>query len=140
MGLQLTIPFTMLPNGSVSTQGDPAVQVQQRVDAIISTEEGQRAMRSTFGVPLSRLLFNDNDAFIAAEIATEVTQQLNIYEPGINVISVTPNTTQSNEGMARVNVAYSPVLAASSASAIANVVTIEAGGTVVEKTSVGSGA
>lgn len=140
MGIQLTIPFTMLSNGAVSTESDPALQVQQRVDAIISTELGQRAMRATFGLPLSRLLFSADDTSIAAEITTQVVQQLNSYEPGLNVISVTPNNTQANEGVAGVNVTYSPILAASSSSALANVVTIEVGGTVIENTSTGSGA
>lgn len=139
MGIQITIPFTVLQNGAVSVETDASIQVQQRVDAIVSTEIGQRAMRATFGLPLSRLLFSPNNELVAAEISTLVTQQLNSYEPGLQVLSVTPVTDQSNDGVASINVSYAPQLQASSVASTANVVTIEVGGTVTEVTTSGNG-
>ena len=139
MSMQMTIPFTVLQNGAVSVETDPNVQVQQRVDAIISTEIGQRAMRAAFGLPLSRLLFSTNNNLVAAEISTLVTQQLNSYEPGLQVLSVVPVTDQSNDGIASIDVSYTPQLQASSVASTANVVTIQVGGTVTEVTTSGSG-
>lgn len=138
MGSQISIPFTVLQNGAVAVETDPNIQVQQRVDAIVSTEEGQRAMRATMGLPLSRLLFDPNNTFIATELSALVTQQLNIYEPGIQIISVTPETSQSNDGLAKVAVNYAPTLQASTVRAVADVVTIEVGGTVKEVTTDGN--
>jgi phage baseplate assembly protein W len=134
MGIQMTIPFTVLQNGAVSVETDQNTQTAQRVNAIVSTEVGQRAMRAAMGLPLSRLLFDANDNFIASEMASLVTQQLSTYEPGIQVLSVTPDTSQSNNGLAAVNVNYAPVLQASTTSAVSNVVTIQVGGTVTEVT------
>jgi phage baseplate assembly protein W len=139
MGIQMTIPFTVLQNGAVSVETDPNIQVQQRVDAIVSTEIGERAMRATFGLPLSRLLFNPSSNLIAAEISNLVTQQLNAYEPGLQVLSVNAVTDQSNDGVAAINVSYAPLLAASAAVSTANVVTIEVGGTVVNTPISGNG-
>lgn len=134
MSMQISIPFTVLQNGAVSVETDPNVQVQQRVDAIVSTEVGHRAMRAGMGLPLSRLLFDPNNNFIATELSGIVTQQLNTYEPGIQILSVQPETSESNDGVAKVSVNYSPVLQASTGRALSDVVTIQVGGTVTEIT------
>jgi phage baseplate assembly protein W len=134
MGTQISIPFAVLENGAVSVETDQAVQVLQRIDAIVSTELGQRAMRADMGLPLSQLLFDANNSLIASELGTLVTQQLNTFEPGIEVLSVTPKTDQANDGVAAVSVNYRPLLQASASSSVANVVTVEVGGTVKEVT------
>lgn len=138
MSMQMTIPFTVLQNGAVSVETVISLQVQQRVDAIVSTEVGQRPMRAAMGLPLSRLLFDPNNEFIATELSGMVTQQLNTYEPGIQIISVTPEAQESNNGVAKVSVNYSPTLAASTVRAVADVVTIQVGGTVTEISSDGN--
>lgn len=132
MGTQMSIPFTVLENGAVATETDNDIQVSQRIDAIVSTEIGQRAMRAKMGLPLSRLLFDTNSTLVAAEMKDLVTQQLNAYEPDIEVVSVEPNTNEANDGVASVNVNYRPIISAATTSAIANTVTILVGGTVKE--------
>jgi phage baseplate assembly protein W len=132
MGTQISIPFAVLQNGAVSTETDSDIQVSQRIDAIVSTEIGQRAMRAKMGLPLSRLLFDPNSTLVASEMQSLVTQQIQKYEPGVEVVSVTPNTQEANEGTASVNVNYRPIIQASATSAVANTVTILVGGTVKE--------
>jgi len=139
MGTQISIPFSVLENGSVSVETDTNIQVSQRIDAIVSTEVGERAMRAEMGLPLSRLLFDPNNNLISTELGNMVTQQLNIYEPGIEVVSVLPKTDQANDGVAAVDVNYRPILQAAAASSVANVVTVEVGGTVKEVTVNGNG-
>lgn len=137
MSMQISIPFAVRQNGAVSVETDPRIQVQQRVDAVISTEIGQRAMRAGMGLPLSRLLFDPNNNFIATELSALVTQQLNTYEPGIQILSVTPETSGSNDGVAKVKVDYAPILQASTVRGMADVITIQVGGTVKEVTTDG---
>lgn len=138
MGLQMSIPFAVLQNGAVSVESDANVQVAQRVQAIVSTEVGQRAMRAAMGLPLSKILFSPNNGFVATELSGIVTQQLSTYEPGINVTSVVPVVDTANDGIATINVNYTPILQASTARAVADVVTIQVGGTVTEVTSSGN--
>lgn len=138
MGIQMTIPFTVLQNGAVSVESDPALQVQQRVDAIVSTEVGQRAMRAKMGLPLSRLLFDTDVNFIASELNNLVSSQLATYEPGINIQSVTPITDQANNGLAGIEVNYNPILLAAQARSATDTVTIQVGGTVTEVTVTGN--
>lgn len=132
MGTQISIPFAVLENGAVAVETINDIQVSQRIDAIVSTEVGQRAMRARMGLPLSRLLFDPNNTLVASEMKTMVTQQLQKYEPGIEVVSVTPNITQANDGVASVNVNYRSIVAASTTSAVSNTVTVLVGGTVKE--------
>lgn len=132
MGTQISIPFAVLQNGSVSVETDSDIQVSQRIDAIVSTEVGQRAMRAKMGLPLSRLLFDTSSTLVAAEMKGLVTQQLNAYEPDIEVVSVQPNTNEANDGVASVNVNYRPLISAATTSAVANTVTVLVGGTVKE--------
>jgi len=132
MGTQLSIPFVVLENGAVATETDNDIQVSQRIDAIVSTEVGQRPMRAKMGLPLSRLLFDTNSSILSSEMRTVVAQQLQKYEPGVEVVSVEPNVLQANDGVASINVNYRPIVAASTTSAVANTVTILVGGTVKE--------
>jgi len=132
MGTQLSIPFAVLENGSVATETDNDIQVSQRIDAIVSTEIGQRAMRAKMGLPLSRLLFDTSNILVATEMRDLVTQQINAYEPDVEVVSVEPNVLQANDGVASVNVNYRPIISASTVSSVANTVTVLVGGTVKE--------
>jgi phage baseplate assembly protein W len=132
MGTQISIPFAILENGAVSTETDTDIQTSQRIDAIVSTEVGQRAMRATMGLPLSRLLFDPNSTLVASQMQNLVTQQLQKYEPGIEVVSVEPNTNEANNGVASVNVNYRPIIQASTVSSASNIITILVGGTVKE--------
>lgn len=134
MGIQMTIPFTVLQNGAVSVETDENIQISQRVTAIVGTEIGQRPMRATLGLPLSRLIFGLSNNLITAELRDQVTTQLHNYEPGVTVNSVVPKPHKSGDGIAEIQVNYAPVLAASAAAATTDTAIIKVGGTVQEVT------
>jgi phage baseplate assembly protein W len=138
MGTQLTIPFTVLPTGSVSVTTDTDTQIGQRVGAIVSTERGQRPMRAALGLPLSTFLFGVADTMVIAELRDMVTQQLNLYEPGITIKSVKPITNGTHDGLAEIQVDYAQTLQASAARAVADAAVIKVGGTVEEVTGNGN--
>lgn len=130
MGLQITIPFTVLSNGSVATETDNDIQISQRVRALVGTEIGQRPMRAALGLPLSRLLFGTSDTLITAQLRDQIIQLLNSYEPGLEVTAVTPLVDKSNDGIADIRVDYRPILHASSVRPVADTAIITVGGTV----------
>lgn len=130
----MTIPFTVLQNGAVSTETDNNIQIAQRVRALVGTEIGQRPMRATLGLPLSRLLFGVADSLVTAELRDNVTQQLDSFEPGLRVINVSPTVDKANDGIADIRVDYTPIIMASSVRAVADTAIIEIGGTVKEVT------
>jgi phage baseplate assembly protein W len=130
MGLQMTIPFTVLANGTVSTETNNDIQIAQRVRALVGTEIGQRPMRAALGLPLSRLLFGSATTLVTAELRELIINLLNSYEPGLQVTAVTPLLDKSNDGMADIRVDYTPILHASSVRPVADTAIITVGGTV----------
>lgn len=132
MGTQMTIPFTVMENGAVSTDTDINVQISQRIRALVGTEPGQRAMRADLGIPLSRLLFGVSDDLVDAELQQRVTQQMDAYEPGTVVTAITPQMNNSNDGIASLEIDFAPVLSASPARQISDAAIIKVGGTVRE--------
>lgn len=132
MGTQMTIPFTVMETGAVSTETDIDVQTQQRIRAIVGTEPGQRAMRADMGIPLSRLLFGVDENLVDAELRQRVTRQMDVYEPGTEVTTITPVVNQTNDGIASLEIDFAPVLQASPVRLIADAAVIKVGGTVVE--------
>lgn len=134
----MSIPFTVLSNGAVSTETDTEIQISQRVTAIVSTEVGQRAMRANMGLPLSRLLFGVENSLVTAELRDMVTNQLDSYEPGLNVLTVAPVTKNSKDGISELKVDYTPILKSASVRAVADTAIIEVGGTVKEVTLTGN--
>lgn len=132
MGTQMTIPFTVMETGAVSTETDIDVQTQQRIRAIVGTEPGQRAMRADLGIPLSRLLFGVDENLVDAELRQRVTRQMDVYEPGTEVTAITPVVNQTNDGIASLEIDFAPVLQASPVRVSADAAVIKVGGTVVE--------
>lgn len=132
MGTQMTIPFTVMETGAVSTETDIDVQTQQRIRALVGTEPGQRAMRADLGIPLSRLLFGVDENLLDAELRQRVTQQMDVYEPGTQVTAITPVVNQTNDGIAALEIDFAPVLQASPTRSISDAAVIKVGGTVVE--------
>lgn len=132
MSMQMTIPFTILQNGSVSTESDVTIQTAQRIRALVGTEPGQRAMRADLGIPLSRMLFGVSDNLLDTELRQRVTTQMDQYEPGTTVTAITPTTDNSNDGIASLEVDFAPVLQASPTRVAADAAIIEIGGTVRE--------
>lgn len=132
MGTQMTIPFTVMETGAVSTETNIDVQTQQRIRALVGTEPGQRAMRAELGIPLSRLLFGVDENLADAELRQRVAQQMDTYEPGTAVTAVTPVLNQSNDGIASLEIDFAPVLQASPVRQVADAAVIKVGGTVKE--------
>lgn len=132
MGTQMTIPFTVMETGAVSTETDINIQISQRIRALVGTEPGQRAMRADLGIPLSRLLFGVSDTLVDAELQQRVSQQMEAYEPGTRMTAMTPHIDNSNDGIASLEIDFEPVLQASPQRQAVDSAVILVGGTVRE--------
>lgn len=132
MGTQMTIPFTLMENGAVQTETDIDKQTGQRIRAIVGTEPGQRAMRANMGIPLSRMLFGVGDSLVDTELKQIVTDQMSTYEPGTTVTSITPVTSDANDGISSLDIDFAPILYASPTRVVADAAVIRVGGTVKE--------
>ncbi len=72
--------------------------VQQSIWMILGTSPGERVMSPDFGCGLHDLVFAVNNARAAGEVSAAVTEALTIWEPRIDVLSVTayPDADQPN--------------------------------------------
>lgn len=135
MSIQPSIPFSLTPDGRVSIETDPNVQIGQRVNALVSTAPGDRVMNLNYGVALNAFVFEDIDDETEARLADVVKTALSIYEPGVVVRVVTPTWSADQTSVLGVNVDYQRTDAPNSPLVISkkiNTAVLKVGGTVQE--------
>lgn len=127
------MPFALDLNGEIAFITDPNAQVQQHIDALISTSPGERAMQPGYGVSLSAQLFSVSADVVQTMVINDVQQALNTYEPSVNVLSIAPISSLSDptQGIVGVEVDYTISMPASTTPAT-TVATILPGGQVLE--------
>lgn len=86
----MVIPFSIDASGSVATVTDPVRSLADRVHALIATLPGQRVMRSTFGVPITEVMFAWDDNIGQMQLDQMVREAIALWEPSAQVISVRP--------------------------------------------------
>jgi phage baseplate assembly protein W len=99
-------PFALTVQGSIATTSDPYQIATQRVESLVGTPPGERVMLPTYGVPIPDFLFAPDIAADVDEIATDVSKALQVWEPSINVNSVTPVVSAASEGIDNVLVDF----------------------------------
>lgn len=80
--------------GAAAPADEPAFaegveKVQQAIRIVLETEPGERIMRPTFGCGLRRYLMQPNTVATRALIQNDVTRALSLWEPRIDLRSVT---------------------------------------------------
>lgn len=129
MGTNFKLPFQLTPQGTVATTTDPNEIAEDRVNALIGTYPGERVMQPDYGVNLPMYLFTPDIIESTDLIANEITAQMTKWEPSITLLDITPITTQSDQGISKVNVDFTisndPTLTPTL------VATVEVGGRVV---------
>lgn len=131
---EIQLPFQLGPNGTIATVSEDAAVVDQHVQSLISTVQGERVMLPTYGLNLAGLVFGNNDPVLVNLIQNDVNEAFALWEPNIVLLSVNPaQSTDAQAGVAAVNVQYqaSNVNAVPTAnSPIYQQATISVGGTI----------
>jgi phage baseplate assembly protein W len=129
---ELAVPFRLDGNGRVVTVSDPDAQVRLHVRALVGTIPEERAMVPGYGTNLTGVLFDDEDE-VEAQVALRVKDAMKAHEPGVELLSVTPDPDTSAHGFAKVSLEYRRLDAPDSATlANANVAVIGVNGEVRE--------
>lgn len=107
MSLEISQPFTLDNNGQIQNVSNPGLQVDQHVNTLLSTVQGERVMLPTYGLNLAGLIFDPNDAALLTVIQQDVIQEFGKWEPSLQLTSVSPSAaTDAHVGVAAVNVSY----------------------------------
>jgi phage baseplate assembly protein W len=88
---QISLPFSFGPDGAVATTSDLTKQLADHVLSAVGTQQGERAMNSTYGTKILPYLFAPDDDILEQEITQEISQTLgtNVPEVAFQSTSIT---------------------------------------------------
>lgn len=120
MPSEIDVPFRLDGNGRVVKTDHPDDQVRLHVLALLNTGPSERAMVPGYGTELVSLVFSDPDGdAVATQASLMVRESMRLYEPGVDLIRVAPNSVDSGGNLASLDVDYRR-LDAADASTVAN--------------------
>lgn len=127
---ELAAPFGLTPSGSIAVFTVPGDQVQAHLKALVSISPGERVMLPAYGVPLASLVFGDTAADAEQQVANDVRAAITQWEPQVNLMNVRTILSDTPEGLASVDVQYTPGAVLTSTAQV-NTATVLVGGSVV---------
>lgn len=74
----------------------PDLSVMNSIRSLLMTGKNERVMRPGFGVDTYKYVFDTISPILQAKIAADVTQQIQLYEPRAQIISVIPSLRKSD--------------------------------------------
>lgn len=132
MSVEMIIPFQLAPDGSIAVTTDPNRQAQQHVDALVSTNPGERVMLPGYGVPVRDSVFSPDDETAVNNLANEITEAFAKWEPNITIDAVDFQTTPGQpDGFCTIELDWSIKQIQNATSSGVLSATILIGGTVI---------
>jgi len=129
---EILYPFQLAKDGSIAVTGDvPSLEAQQHVDALVSTSQGERVMLPTYGVDVAANLFSNSASAVSSGLTTDVQQAMAQWEPAIQVVEVTPQYSDLQEGIVNIQVDYT-IGATQVDSSSVNIASVMVGGQVIQ--------
>lgn len=103
---EIAQPFNIDQYGEIAYTDSPNEAVEARILACLLTNPGERVMRPSYGIGMVALVFANEDPLTLAQYQGEIQQQLAIYEPGIQVQSVSLVPDPLTQGQVNVTLVY----------------------------------
>jgi len=106
MPAEIAIPFHLDADKKIAVETDPNRQIRQHVMSLVNTEPQERVVLTNYGVPLSRLLFEEGDETVALELQDLLREAFARWEPGVGLRGVEAVPGEEGDGLAEVDVQY----------------------------------
>jgi phage baseplate assembly protein W len=132
---EISIPFRLGQDSHILAETIPDAQIRQHVMSLVNTEPGERVVLGGYGVPLSEMLFEDDDEETASDVAVDIANAMATYEPGVQIQELQPIPGPAGDGLSMVSFKYLRTDAPSTRiidSTQQNVAVISVGGKVTE--------
>lgn len=84
-------PITKHPRGLLHSQGG-VEQIKSDLLILLMTNPGERPMLPQFGTPLRELVFDQNDASLAARAREMIARSIRMWEPRITIQQIDVTT------------------------------------------------
>ena len=105
IGRGLSFPVRTDATGSVAlVDGDR--EIVESIRLILATAPGERPMRPEFGCAIHDLVFAPADSSTAGQIAYEVRQSLERWEPRIDLTDVIVDFAEADNGTLLIDIRY----------------------------------
>lgn len=105
IGRGLSFPVRTDATGSVAlVDGDR--EIVESIRLILATAPGERPMRPEFGCAIHDLVFAPADSTTAGQIAYEVRQSLERWEPRIDLTDVVVDFAEADNGTLLIDIRY----------------------------------
>lgn len=105
IGRGLSFPVRTDATGSVAlVDGDR--EIVESIRLILATAPGERPMRPEFGCAIHDLVFAPADSTTAGQIAYEVRQSLERWEPRIDLTDVVVDFAEAGNGILLIDIRY----------------------------------
>ncbi|GGN22192.1 hypothetical protein GCM10011609_74390 [Lentzea pudingi] len=105
IGRGLSFPVRTDATGSVALVGGDR-EIVESIRLILATAPGERPMRPEFGCAIHDLVFAPADSTTAGQIAYEVRQSLERWEPRIELTDVVVDFAEAASGTLLIDIRY----------------------------------
>ena len=105
LGTGWKFPLQVTPTGGIAT-ATAEQRIEEAILLILSTGRGERVMLPDFGCGIHDLVFAPNDSSTVSKIVDSVRRSLVTYEPRIDVLDVSAETTDGQSNLLLIRVDY----------------------------------
>ena len=105
LGIGWKFPLQVTPMGAIATSSEEQ-RIEESILVILSTAPGERLMLPDFGCGIHDLVFAPNDTGTVTQVVDLVRRALTKYEPRIDVIDVTAETSTEQPNLLLIRVDY----------------------------------
>ena len=103
---EMLIPFQVGSDGGIAWTDDRVTQAIQHIVSVVATNIAERAMRPEYGCRLLNALFEPDDPLQQADLHSEMTLALQRWESGINIISIVPESSSSEDAIIQFKISF----------------------------------
>ncbi|MEO6771486.1 MAG: GPW/gp25 family protein [Kofleriaceae bacterium] len=105
LGTGWKFPLQVTPAGAIATSSEEQ-KIEESILLVLSTAPGERLMLPDFGCGIHDLVFAPNNSSTVTTVVDLVRRALTKYEPRIDVIDVTAETSNEQQNLLLIRVDY----------------------------------
>ena len=105
LGTGWKFPIQVSPSGGIAT-ASAEERIEEAILVILSTGRGERLMLPDFGCGIHECVFAPNDSSTVSRIVDTVRRSLIKYEPRIDVVNVSAETSDGQPNVLLIRVDY----------------------------------
>ena len=105
LGTGWKFPLQVTPTGGIAT-ASAEQRIEESILIIMSTARKERVMLPEFGCGIHDLVFSSNDSSTVTKIVDAVRRSLVTYEPRVDVLDVSAETSQGEPNLLLIRVDY----------------------------------